>query len=121
MTDDEDPDEAPIIDEEKIGELRGLLGDGEEGVDGLITTFVDRIPQVLDDLRDTAGSGDSEQMGRLAHKVKGEAATLGAKRLSLKAKAIELAAKDDDLENPQQAVEDLIATYEETEAAFDAG
>lgn len=121
MSEDEDPAEAPILDEDKMGELRGLLGDGEDGVDGLITTFVDRIPDVLADMRETAGSGDNEQLGRLAHKVKGESATLGAKRLSLKAKAIELSAKDDELDDPRSAVEDLIATYEETEAAFDTG
>lgn len=111
--------DAPILDEEKLGELRGLLGEGEEGVGGLIDTFVDRIPEVLDELRRTAAEGDSEEMSRLAHKVKGEAATLGAKRLSLEAKGIEHAARDDELEDPEGAVEDLIETYEATEAAFE--
>lgn len=119
----EEPSDAPILDEEKIGELRGLLGDGEEGVDGLVTTFVDRMPDVLDDLREAAGAGDDEQMASLAHKVKGEAATLGAKRLSLQAKEIELAAKDEGVEDPVGAVDDLVATYEATVDALeqDAG
>lgn len=118
MPDDEDPAVAPVIDEEKLGELRGLLGDGEEGVDGLIDTFVDRIPEVLADLESTAENGESEELARLAHKVKGESATLGAKRLSLLAKEIELAAREDALEDPRAAVDELVQIYQETERAF---
>lgn len=117
----DEPSDAPVLDDEKLAELRGLLGDGEEGVDGLIDTFVDRIPEVLEDLRRTAEEGDSGELSSLAHKVKGEAATLGAKRLSLQAKAIEHEAREDSLADPEGAVEALIETYEETEAAFDRG
>lgn len=117
----EEANEAPVVDEDKIGELRGLLGDGSEGVDGLIDTFVDRIPEVLEALREEAQGGDSEELSRLAHKVKGEAATLGAKRLSQQAKEIEISARHDDLEDPTGAVEALIATYEDTERALQQG
>lgn len=113
----QEPD-APIVDEEKVEELRSLLGDGPEGVDGLVDTFVDRIPEVVDDLRHAAQDGETEEIANLAHKVKGESATLGAQRLSLVAKRIEDDARADELAEPTSSVELLVETYEATEQAL---
>lgn len=112
--------EEPIVDEDKVQDLRSLLGDGPEGVDGLIDTFVDRIPEVIEDLEQAASNGDLEEVGNLAHKVKGESATLGAKRLSELAKRIEGQARNDELADPEAAVQLLIDAYAETEDAYAA-
>lgn len=116
MTDEID---EPILDEEKIEELRSLLGDGPDGVDGLVDTFVDRIPEVLDGLRQAAEARDFQTLSEHAHKVKGESATLGAQRLSSQAKQLEIEAREEEVSDPEQAVEALIDTYEATEKAFE--
>lgn len=117
---DDQASDAPILDEARIDELRSLLGDGAEGVDGLVDTFVERIPAVIEDLRGAAAVSDQEEMVHLAHKIKGEASTLGAERLSQQAKSIEMQAREEDLADPSAAVEALVETYEETERAFES-
>jgi HPt (histidine-containing phosphotransfer) domain-containing protein len=119
LAEDEDPADAPLVDDGKIDELRSLLGDGEDGVDGLIDTFVDRIPEAIEDIRAAAEAGEIEELGRLAHQIKGESATLGAMRLSLSAKRVEKAASADELEDPHGAADELASIYEETEAALE--
>lgn len=119
MTDVEpDAANAPLIDEDRFEDLHSLLGEGPEGVDGLIETFVDRMPEVLADLEQAAKEPDLEAVANLAHKIKGEASTLGAQRLSLQAKDIELSARDEDLADPSGSVAALGDTYDETEKAL---
>lgn len=107
-----------VLDEEKIEELRSILGDGPEGVDGLVDTFIERTPDVLAELDEAAQAGDEEGVGHLAHKIKGEASTLGAKRLSLLAKQIEDEAREQELDDPVAAARRLEDAFEETEQAF---
>lgn len=112
------PDDDPILDEAKVDELRDILGDGPDGVDGLVETFLDGAPELMDELTQAARDGDLEQVDFLAHKIKGEAATLGATRLAGQAEALEDGAREEELADPEGAVEELRETYEATEEAF---
>jgi HPt (histidine-containing phosphotransfer) domain-containing protein len=113
---DEDP---PVLDQDKVDELRNLLGEGPDGYEGLVDTFVDRMPEVIADAKSAASEGRLEDVESLAHKVKGEASTLGAAQLSKLAKSIEEGAREETLADPEASVEELADAFETTKKAFE--
>jgi CheY-like chemotaxis protein len=71
----------PLIDREILDEL---LGD-----DGLMDLFFEETSAQLDALRRASDAGDAAEVVRLAHTVKGAAATVGATRLAAVAAGVE--------------------------------
>jgi HPt (histidine-containing phosphotransfer) domain-containing protein len=78
---DEDGGGEPLVDREIPDEL---LGD-----EGLMDLFFAETSAQLDAIGEAADAGDTEEVRRLAHTVKGAAATVGATRIAGLAAGIE--------------------------------
>ncbi|HKP20022.1 MAG TPA: PAS domain S-box protein [Thermoleophilaceae bacterium] len=81
LADDEDAE--PLVDRDVLDEL---LGD-----EGLMDLFFEETSAQLDALNEAADAGDTPEVQRLAHTIKGAAATVGATRLAALAAEIEQA------------------------------
>jgi signal transduction histidine kinase/DNA-binding response OmpR family regulator len=85
-------DAAGQVDPMALGRLRADLGD-DEAVRRIGGIFVGGLPQARDELAAALAAGDSEQLGRIAHRLRSSSATFGAVRLArLAARLEELAA-----------------------------
>jgi len=92
--------------------LGRALDAGEEWLDPeIMDLFLEETSAQLDALNEAADAGDLAEVGRLAHTVKGAAATVGADRLAVLAAEIE--------ETPEAAsglLDDLQRAFELTQA-----
>jgi CheY-like chemotaxis protein/HPt (histidine-containing phosphotransfer) domain-containing protein len=69
-----------VLDQRRLAELGGLdpSGNGPALVRRLLESFLARIPADLADLRTAFGHGDAARALRVAHRLKGAAATVGS-------------------------------------------
>ncbi len=104
------------LDPRTFGRLRDELA-GTGALPRLVEIFSTQTPERVDELRHAIGAGDHEVVLRLAHTMKGGAASLGATKLAEACKALEELAKDGDL----AAADDQVDAIEEAfEAACEA-
>ncbi len=81
---------SPISEESfDLARLRDLVGGDPAKVRHYLRMFADLTGPSLADIRVAIATGDREQIGRLAHKIKGSAAMVGAVRVARSAAAIE--------------------------------
>ncbi len=81
------PDAEDILDPEEV--LLRCNGNGDLGA-RMLELFAASLPAELELLEAAAAVGDTEQVGRIAHKVRGAAATLAAVRLAGAIAGVEL-------------------------------
>jgi signal transduction histidine kinase/CheY-like chemotaxis protein len=91
----------PVLDEETLRDLRGLLG-GE--LDRLIDVFLEDTPRLIAALENATIGPDFAMLRDAAHSLKSSSANLGAMSLSAAAKRVEAGARDQSLERPAVAV-----------------
>lgn len=72
--------------------------DEEEIVKHIISGILDRMPGMIDELKEFIEQGDVNDAGRQAHKIKGAAANLGCELFRKAALRIELAAKSEGID-----------------------
>ncbi|MDD9950210.1 MAG: Hpt domain-containing protein, partial [Zetaproteobacteria bacterium] len=71
-----------ILDTDQLESLRELNEPDEDDiVTELIDIFVCNSPNVLDNLKQAVSDGDRTMLKKLAHKLKGSCANLGAKKM----------------------------------------
>ena len=97
------------IDQGVLEKLYNDLGADEESVRGLIATFLEEAPQLLDAIRHALARNEPVIFERAAHSLKSASATVGALELSVCAKDLEFAAKKGDLRNCEATVQGLPA------------
>jgi len=106
------PDEAPLptaapeasaaVDDEKLPEIAGLnCAAGLKNLNGkhssyrrLLHAFAEKATAQLTELQQHLADGELESAQRMAHSLKGSAATLGAETVSEHARSVELALKN---------------------------
>jgi two-component system, sensor histidine kinase and response regulator len=96
----------PLVDDSRI---RGFREDYPDIVDRLVALFADSTPPLLDQLGDAAGSGDDDQVRKLAHKLKSGCDNVGATRMSALCRTLEQSSGD-----PGALVDELTAAYPAT-------
>jgi signal transduction histidine kinase/DNA-binding response OmpR family regulator len=94
-----------------LGALREDLG-SPETLRQVVTTFLDRAPLALAELRDAAGRGDQATLLAVAHGLKGTSATLGALALSEQCAELERLARAGRLQDVPARLE-AVATQAE--------
>ena len=69
-----------VLDERRLTELGRVdaMGNGPALVSRLVESFLDRIPVDLADLRAALDQGDTVRVARVAHRLRGAAATVGS-------------------------------------------
>ncbi|MFI5306919.1 MAG: ATP-binding protein [Polyangiales bacterium] len=96
--------EEPHVDPLVIAELREL-DDGSSGlVQELLGNFLQKTPGRLRELRDAAEQRDAERVRSAAHGLRGSAGSVGAKRLSALATALEFQAAAEPMGDVEAAV-----------------
>ena len=88
-----DPDQ-PVID---LTAALARLGGNREILEDLAMMFRDDAPELLKELKAAASSDNSEQAGRAAHRLKGLVSTFNAVRAGETARAVEQAARQEDM------------------------
>ena len=84
-----DPGPRPVLDPDRVADLRDLVKDGIDFFDRTRASFLSRIDAQLEELADAAARGEAEQTTALAHQLKGSATNLGLTRLGDAAAAVE--------------------------------
>ena len=79
--------EVPLFDATVLNETRDVIGD--EVMAGIMATAIDGLRQSLAEIEAAVHTDDARQIKRLAHRIKGAAAQLGAVRAQSVAESIE--------------------------------
>jgi histidine phosphotransfer protein HptB len=112
---DSDQDEA--FDREQYNEMRLISGD-DFAV--LLDQFHSNALQGLLSIRAAIETGDGAELKRASHKLKGTAATLGAKGLAALCLELEVRGKEQRFEGAIAALDRLESEYLKTRALFEA-
>ncbi len=108
--------EAPI----DIGEALDRLGGDHAFLIELVNMFLDEVAQSLPQIQDAIAQGDAETVMRLAHSLKGAAASLSAEPTRAAAYRLELLGRNDDLSTAAEVLA-LLERRAESLRAFVAG
>ena len=111
-------DDAPILDDTVIAELRDSTGGDDAFVRELVETYVAEATGYLEAMTAAAGAADPAAIVRPAHTLKSSSATLGAMRLSVMSRAIEEAGREGRSDDLAADVEQAHATWAATLAAL---
>jgi HPt (histidine-containing phosphotransfer) domain-containing protein len=90
-------EEAPMIDEKVLDELRASVGGDDDFVRDLIEAFLSDSGAQLDAIESALKADDAEALVRPAHTLKSSSATVGAMELSAAARALEMAGRSGSL------------------------
>lgn len=113
-------DQAPILDDAVIAELRESTGDDEEFIRELVDAYIGEATGYLDAMTAAAAAGDPEAMVRPAHTLKSASATMGAMRLAAICRGLEEAGRDGRTDAPTGDAQAAQAVWTETLEALTA-
>jgi len=100
-----------ILDMEIIQET---LEDGADLLEEMMEMFDEEYAEQAESLQQAVEQGDGSKLSQIAHKLKGECASLGFSALSEKYKAIETKGKNNDLSAIESLFIELDEMYEQT-------
>ena len=86
-------EEAPILDDAVIAELRDSTGGDDDFVRELVETYIAEATGYIDAMTAAAASADAAAIVRPAHTLKSSSQTLGAVRLAAISRGIEEAVR----------------------------
>jgi HPt (histidine-containing phosphotransfer) domain-containing protein len=109
---------AAATDRGAVQQLQEQLG--REGFAQLVTTFLDRAPARLAELRAAALAGDASAVREHAHSLKGAARSFGAAEMGELALRLEQESAAGSLAGAQDLIAALEAALERTQAEFRA-
>ena len=96
----------------------GYCQEDEELYDDLLKQYVSEAEEKKKKLEQFKTDKDMKNYAILVHALKSNSLTIGAKALSEKAKALEMASKADDIEFVEENHEELIREYDKTVEAI---
>lgn len=92
---------SPVIDHSALEAIIEIFGvDDPSAILDLLDTFLMESTKQVDDIHSSFAVGDWSKLHRMAHSLKSSSATFGANRLSLASAALELAAKEQCINQP---------------------
>jgi HPt (histidine-containing phosphotransfer) domain-containing protein len=113
-------DDAPLLDDAVLAELRTATGGDDEFILELVETYVTEGGANVEGMIAAAAAGDPAAIVRPAHTLKSSSASLGAMRLSATARAIEEAGRAGVSEGLAEDAERARSTWLATLEAFAA-
>jgi HPt (histidine-containing phosphotransfer) domain-containing protein len=87
-----EPD-PPILDESVLADVQASVNDDAAFVDDLVQTYLADAPAHLADIDAALAADDAAGLVRPAHTLKSSSATVGALRLSARARRLEMAGR----------------------------
>jgi PAS domain S-box-containing protein len=109
-------DSEELLDQATIADLRDALT--VEMRESLMQTFLTALPKCMSEIVGAAQRGDQVELRRVAHLLKGSAATLGAARLGAACQRLERTGRDRDPDIEQAQLDALALTVAETRRAL---
>jgi len=101
------------INSEALDELRSLMG---ESLDEVLQTFIDYVPDQINELSKAVFNNDADGVFNLAHKMKSSSSSIGALGLAHTAEQIELIGRAGSTEGAAELLEQLKGMYSDAEA-----
>jgi two-component system sensor histidine kinase/response regulator len=108
----------PIIDVQHLAVLSELSDDSGNMVEELTQIFSSTTPPLLDQLKSALSSHDREAVRRLAHRLKGSAANVGAKRMAAHCSVLEQEAKMESADISKSCHATIEAQFRDSERAL---
>ena len=102
-----EPD-PPILDESTLADVRASVADDAEFVADLVRTYISDGPTHLAAIADAVADDDPAALVRPAHTLKSSSATIGAMRISARARRIEMAARGGAIDEETRADADRL-------------
>ena len=100
------------INSEALDELRSLMG---ESLDEVLQTFLDFVPDQINELSTAVFNNDADGVFNLAHKMKSSSSSIGALGLAHTAEQIELIGRAGSTEGTAELLEQLKGLYSDAE------
>ena len=101
------------INSEALDELRSLMG---ESLNEVLQTFLDFVPDQINELSTAVFNNDADGVFNLAHKMKSSSSSIGALGLAHTAEQIELIGRAGSTEGAAELLEQLKGMYSDAEA-----
>lgn len=95
--------ETPVLDAAVLEELAATVGGDHGFVDELIRTYLEDTEGQLAAIEAAVAAEDAGALIRPAHTLKSSSATLGAKRLAERARALEIAGRSERIDDESRA------------------
>lgn len=109
---------SELIDDDQISML--VEGAGVDAVRPILDAYWESNDELTAELETHMAASDAPAIATTAHGLKGSSANLGALKVAARAKEIEFAAKDNDLDKVRSAYAELAGDIAATREAFDA-
>ncbi|MEO1040968.1 MAG: Hpt domain-containing protein [Pseudomonadota bacterium] len=109
---------SDLIDDEQMSML--VEGAGVEGVRPILDAYWESNESLLSQLKAAIDAADTAALAAAAHGLKGSSANLGATVVAERARAIEVAAKDGDMDAAKAAFSHLDDDIAKVRDAFEA-
>ena len=100
------------INSEALDELRSLMG---ESLNEVLQTFIDYVPDQINELSTAVFNNDADGVFNLAHKMKSSSSSIGALGLAHTAEQIELIGRAGSTEGAAELLEQLKGMYSDAE------
>jgi HPt (histidine-containing phosphotransfer) domain-containing protein len=100
------------INSEALDELRSLMG---ESLNEVLQTFIDYVPDQINELTKAVFNNDADGVFNLAHKMKSSSSSIGALGLAHTAEQIELIGRAGSTEGAAELLEQLKGMYSDAE------
>jgi HPt (histidine-containing phosphotransfer) domain-containing protein len=100
------------INSEALDELRSLMG---ESLNEVLQTFIDYLPDQINELSTAVFNNDADGVFNLAHKMKSSSSSIGALGLARTAEQIELIGRAGSTEGAAELLEQLKDMYSDAE------
>lgn len=115
-----EPD-TPVLDGDVLEELAASVSDDRGFVRELIRTYLADAEDQLASIEAAVAADDPAALVRPAHTLKSSSATLGARRLAERARALEMAGRSERIDDAARAdAERVHADWQEAQAALQA-
>lgn len=106
--------EGPVLDVSRLDALRQMGADALPLVDRIIVSFLAGAPTLLAAVRGAVESGDPSELARVAHKFRGNAANLGAARVSDICRELEQRGRDRSTRDSRELLASLQDALDDT-------
>jgi two-component system sensor histidine kinase/response regulator len=106
------------LDPATFGRLRDELADSG-ALPKLVEIFATQTPERVEELRRAVDARDTDVIGRLAHTMKGGAASIGAAKLAEACRQLEVLGKDEELEGAEELLDTIQDEFEAALAALE--
>jgi HPt (histidine-containing phosphotransfer) domain-containing protein len=100
------------INSEALDELRSLMG---ESLNEVLQTFIEYVPDQINELSKAVFNNDADGVFNLAHKMKSSSSSIGALGLAHTAEQIELIGRAGSTEGAAELLEQLKGMYSDAE------